>query len=32
VFATEFYPAYDFVPVRERLKREWLAKRAEGKG
>jgi hypothetical protein len=32
VFATEFYPAYDFVPVHERLKREWLAKRAEGKG
>ncbi len=22
VFSTEFYPTYDFVPVRERLKRE----------
>jgi hypothetical protein len=28
VFATEFYPTYDFVPVRERLKREWQAKRS----
>lgn len=28
VFATEFYPTYDFVPVRERLKREWQASRA----
>jgi hypothetical protein len=22
-FTTEFYPTYDFVPVRERLTREW---------
>jgi hypothetical protein len=28
VFSTEFYPTYDFVPVRERLKREWQAKRS----
>ncbi|MDB5409063.1 MAG: hypothetical protein JWL84_3975 [Rhodospirillales bacterium] len=28
VFSTEFFPTYDFVPVRERLKREYLAKRA----
>jgi hypothetical protein len=27
VFATEFYPTYDFLPVRERIKREWLARR-----
>ena len=27
VFATEFFPTYDFVPVRERLKREWQSKR-----
>jgi hypothetical protein len=27
VFSTEFYVTYDFVPVRERLKREWQAKR-----
>jgi hypothetical protein len=26
VFSTEFYPTYDFVPVRERLKREWKAR------
>jgi hypothetical protein len=26
-FSTEFYPTYDFVAVRERLKREWLAKK-----
>ena len=32
VFATEFYPTYDFVPVRERLKREWQAKRDAAKG
>lgn len=25
VFTTEFYPTYDFVPVRERLTREFLA-------
>lgn len=29
VFRTEFYPTYDFVPVRERLKREWK-ERMEG--
>jgi hypothetical protein len=23
VFETEFFPTYDFVPVRERLQREW---------
>ena len=23
VFSTEFYPTYDFMPVRERLKRQW---------
>jgi hypothetical protein len=28
VFSTEFFPTYDFVPVRERLKREWQAKRS----
>ena len=28
VFTTEFYPTYDFQPVRERLKREWQAGRA----
>ena len=22
-FSTEFFPTYDFVPVRERLAREW---------
>lgn len=27
VFSTEFYPTYDFVPVRERLKRQWLEQR-----
>jgi hypothetical protein len=26
-FSTDFYPTYDFVPVRERLKREWNAKK-----
>jgi len=30
VFSTEFFPTYDFVPVRERLKREWLAARDGG--
>jgi hypothetical protein len=25
VFATEFFPTYDFIPVRERLAREWRA-------
>lgn len=28
VFTTEFYPTYDFQPVRERLKREWQQARA----
>lgn len=28
VFETEFYPTYDFVPVRRRLTRESLARRA----
>lgn len=31
VFRTEFYPTYDFVPVRERLAREWGESRA-GRG
>jgi hypothetical protein len=22
-FSTEFFPSYDFIPVRERLAREW---------
>jgi hypothetical protein len=26
-FTTEFFPTYDFLPVRERLKSEYLAKR-----
>ena len=30
VFATEFYPTYDFVPVRERLARESRERRAKG--
>jgi hypothetical protein len=29
VFTTDFYPTYDFVPVRERLKREYLAAKAK---
>jgi hypothetical protein len=28
VFTTEFFPTYDFVPVRDRLKREYLERRA----
>jgi len=28
VFTTEFFPTYDFVPVRERLTREYRARRA----
>ena len=28
-FSTEFFPTYDFIPVRERLAREWRA-RAQG--
>lgn len=31
VFTTEFYPTYDFVPVRDRLKREYLERRAAAK-
>jgi hypothetical protein len=29
VFSTEFFPTYDFVPVRERLKREWESKQGK---
>jgi hypothetical protein len=29
VFSTEFYPTYDFVPVRKRLTEEWMATQAE---
>jgi hypothetical protein len=29
VFSTDFYPTYDFVPVRERLAREWRAKQGK---
>jgi len=29
VFSTEFYPTYDFVPVRKRLTQEWMATQAE---
>jgi hypothetical protein len=32
VFSTEFFPTYDFVPVRERLKREFLERRAAARG
>ena len=28
-FSTEFFPTYDFVPVRERLAREWREARAK---
>jgi hypothetical protein len=28
-FTTEFYPTYDFVPVRERLKKQWQEKRGQ---
>jgi hypothetical protein len=31
VFSTEFFPTYDFAPVRERLKREFMAKRDAAK-
>jgi len=31
VFTTEFYPTYDFIPVRERLAREWREARASAK-
>lgn len=30
VFETDFYPTYDFVPVRERLTREFDERRAGG--
>lgn len=30
VFETEFYPTYDFLPVRERLTREADARRGQG--
>jgi hypothetical protein len=29
VFFTEFYPTYDFIPVRERLAREWRKARTK---
>lgn len=29
VFSTEFYPTYDFVDVRSRLRREWEQSRAK---
>ena len=29
VFSSEFYPTYDFVPVRARLRREWEAGKAK---
>jgi hypothetical protein len=29
VFSTEFFPSYDFIPVRERLAREWREARAK---
>ena len=29
VFSTDFYPTYDFVPVRKRLTQEWQKKREE---
>lgn len=32
VFETEFYPTYDFVPVRERLTRESLGRAASDRG
>lgn len=31
VFSTEFFPTYDFLPVRERLRREWQERRKAGK-
>jgi hypothetical protein len=31
VFSTEFFPTYDFLPARERLTREFLAKREAAK-
>lgn len=32
VFSTEFYPTYDFVEVRARLRREWEQSRAKTDG
>ena len=32
VFSTEFFTTYDFVPVRERLAREWREGRAKQAG
>lgn len=29
VFTTEFFATYDFIPVRERLAREWRSQRKE---
>ena len=31
-FSTEFFPSYDFIPVRERLAREWRETRAKQAG
>ena len=31
-FSTEFFPTYDFIPVRERLAREWREARAKQTG
>lgn len=32
VFTTEFFPTYDFVPVRERIQREWRQARQAASG
>jgi 2-iminobutanoate/2-iminopropanoate deaminase len=29
-FSTEFFPTYDFIPVRERLAREWREAKEKG--
>lgn len=31
VFSTEFFPTYDFVPVRERIRRDWRNSRQSTK-
>ena len=31
-FSTEFFPTYDFIPVRERLARDWRETRAKHAG
>ena len=31
-FSTEFFPTYDFIPVRERLAREWREARTKQAG